>query len=272
MQQKPITQRLFTAILLLCILNSCTTYQKVPYFHDLSDTSKPVFVKTVAFKNSGIQPDDILAISIHTIDADITAALNKPATTSPNLASSAPAGIDAQAAVQPPTGYLVDKNGFVDLPYAGKIKLQGLTTEEAKDVIEKEVDKNFNNAIVNVRYANFKITVIGEVARPASYIIPNEKINIFDALGMAGDLTVFGRRENVLLMRDSADGKGLVRLNLNSKDIVSSPYFFLHRNDVIYVEPSKYKVASVDAVRNRNITIIASILSVTAVIFSRLVK
>lgn len=167
-------------------------------------------------------------------------------------------------------GYLVSKDGNVELPFVGKIHLAGLTTNEAKELVTQEVNKYFNDAIINVRYANFKITVLGEVLRPATYIVPNEKINIFDALGMAGDMTIYGQRENVLLVRDTLSNKKLIRLNLNNKDIVSSPYFYMQSNDIVYVQPNSSKIASTDAYRNRYIAIAASILTLAIVVVNKI--
>ena len=256
-------------LIAIIIFSSCTTYKNIPYFTDVSDTSKPILAGTVPFKSPVIQVDDILSVNIQTLDQNLTSFLNSGSIT-PAISTSS-TGYTNSPTAQVVTGYLVDKNGEIELPFAGKIKVLGLTTSEARDLIEKEVSKSFNNPVINVRFANFKITVLGEVARPSYYVVPNEKINIFDALGMAGDLTIYGRRENVMLIRDSLNGKQLIRLNLNSKDIVSSPYFYLKSNDIIYVEPSKAKIAATDAVRNRNIAILGTALSLLVVISSRLI-
>ena len=247
---------------LLCTVSaiSCTSYKNAAYFQDFDAASIKTSVKPANFKSPVIQPDDILSVTIQTIDNDINAILNSSNAAAQAVATST-AGIQ-----QTITGYLVDKNGEIELPFAGKIKIQSLTTVEAKEHIRKEISKYVKDPIVNVKFSNFKITVLGEVARPATYIVPNEKVGLLDALGLAGDLTMYGRRENVVLIRDSANGeKNMIHLNLNSKDIISSPYYYLQPNDVIYVEPNKYKVASIDAIRNRNITLIASALSVLLV-------
>ena len=125
---------------------------------------------------------------------------------------------------------------------------------------------------VQVRYANFKITVIGEVARPATYTVPNERISIIDVLGYAGDLTIYGKRENVLLIRDTIGGKQFIRLNLNSSDIFKSPYFYLRQNDVVYIEPNEAKIATTDAARTRTLAVVGTVLSLLIVITSRLIK
>ena len=256
-------------IFVLCS-TSCTTYKHFSYFEDLPDTAKPVLATTVPFKEPVINSGDVLSITIQTIDNDVSALLNNSytvnggSTTVPVLGSST-----VGSGSQVPNGYMVDKNGNVTLPFVGSVHLSGMTTEEAKQSVSREVNKYFNNAVVNVRYANFKITVLGEVLHPASYIVPNEKINLFDALGMAGDITVYGRRDNVVLVRDTLGQKKIIRFNMNNTEIVSSPWFYLQPNDVIYVTPNKSKMASTDAYRNRAITVVAAIVGLATIIVSR---
>lgn len=251
----------------LLLLSSCISYKNIPYIQDVTDTLKPAVTQTIPFKNPLIQPDDILSINIQTLDAGVTNVLNST--------TNAPA---AQSQIvnnpqQIPAGYLVDKNGEVELPFTGKIKLEGLTTQEARDKITAEVAKQFISPVVSVRFANFKVTVLGEVVRPSTYVMPNEKVNVFDALGLAGDMTIYGKRENVLLMRDTLnDQKEMIRLNLNSKTIVSSPYFYLRPNDIIYVEPRPEKLATIDAARTRTISLVAAGISLMVVIFSKVIK
>lgn len=257
--------RLGLYFIFFCVAcTSCTSYKNIPYFADFPDTTYRTSVQTQAFKSPVIKPDDLLSITIETIDPDITTLLN-----SPNIAQA----VGTSASLQPQTvsGYLVDKNGEVELPFAGKLKLEGYTTIEAREAVRTAMQKYVKDPIVNIKFSNFKVTVFGEVARPATYIMPTEKVTLFDALSQAGDLTIYGRRENVLVIRDTlGDKKNMIHLNLNSKDIISSPYFFLQPNDVVYVEPNKSKAASTDAVRNRNITLLASLLSIILVVATRI--
>jgi polysaccharide export outer membrane protein len=261
------------ALFFLIFFNSCSTYKSIPYFRDFSDTAQPMVVKTVPFKSPVIQTDDILSITIQTIDNDVTNLLNTNSSVN-NASTSMPILGSGNTGTTPQdvNGYLVDKDGNVELPFVGKVHVAGLTTSQAKDLLSTEVNKYFNDAIVNVRYENFKITVIGEVLKPSTYIVPNEKINILDALGMAGDMTIYGQRENVLLIRDTLNDKKLIRLNLNNKDIVSSPYFYLQSSDIIYVQPNKSKMASTDAYRNRYFALAAAVLTVIIVSVNRLAK
>ena len=255
---------LFLFYIFCVILQSCTSYKHISYFEDVPDTAKPFFAQTAPFKNPVIQTGDLLTITIQTIDNSITSVINSNSSNvnGGSTSETAQGSGTSTALQQAPNSYLVDNDGNVDLPFISVTHVSGLTTAQAKNLVFTQIDKYFNNAIVNVRFSNFKITVLGEVNHPSTYIVPNEKVNIFDAMGLAGDMTVFGIRTNVLLLRDSSDGKKIIRLNLDSKNIVSSPWFYLQPNDVVYVEPSKSKVASVDAIRNRNITLLASSFTV----------
>ena len=255
-------------ILLVCALTSCHVDKKITYFRDAPDS---IYVQSkniagAAYLTPQIHPADLIQISILTLDPETNSVQTASNTSSFAVqpgSSQSPGGQLANV-----TGFLVDNEGFVELPVVGKIKLAGMTTSEARDTIHNRVAIFYKNPVVNVRFANFNITVLGEVARPASYVVPSEKVSIIDAIGMAGDLTIYGRRENVLLVRDSAGQKQMVRFNLNSTETFKSPYFYLKQGDMVYVEPSKSKVASTDAARTRNLTLIGAGLSVLIVLFS----
>jgi len=148
--------------------------------------------------------------------------------------------------------------------------VQGKTTDSVREEIKTKAATYYKDPVVNVRFANFKITVLGEVNKPSTYVMPNEKVTLLDALGAAGDLTIYGKRENVLLIRDNNGKKEFVRLNLNQSNIFSSPYFYLHQGDVVYVEPNKSKVSSTDFAQVKRISILASVLSLLIVAVSRI--
>lgn len=271
----------FLKLLLIVIccgsfFSSCINYKNIAYFQDIADTVKTTKVETVAFKEPLIQYDDILNISINTLDglssnaltltSPNVAALNMPTTTGmPQVASS-----NQGLSIPFSSTYRINKDGIIEIPLLGKINTIGLTTKQLNDVITKKAGDYFKTPTVDVRYTNFRVTVLGEVLRPSTYTFSNEKVNFFDALGQAGDLTIFGKRENVLLIRDSLGFKQIHRINLNSKDFVSSNLFYLRQNDVIYVEPRKEKLANLDAVQARNYPIIASILSVLIILATRM--
>lgn len=267
MLKKTLTVRfyLILALLTILILPSCVVTKKSVYFTDLPDTAKLREVVPAEFKDPVIQPDDILSITVQTIDPTTTASVNQ-VSSMPAIGASSASTVGSQTI----TGFLVDKNGNVTMPMLGSMKLTGLTTYQARDLIQQRASTFFKEPTVQVRFANYKITVIGEVTRPATYTVPNEKVTLLDAIGLAGDLTIYGKRENVLLVRDNGDKKEFVRFNLNSSDVFKSPYFYLKQNDVIYVEPGKGKVAATNAARTQTLTIIGSLLSVLIVAFTRL--
>lgn len=256
-----------TGLVGIWFLVACTSTKNIPYFTDLNDSIPQSRVPQAAFTDPVIQPDDILNITIQTVDPEATAAVNQKSVTEAALAASSASNVGNQEI----SGFLVDKNGEVEIPMLGTIKVAGLTTFEARRVIREKAKSYFVEPAVQVRFANFKVTLIGEVSRPATYNMPNERVSILDALGLAGDLTIYGKRENVLLIRDTGRGeKEMVRFNLNSSNIFQSPYFYLKQNDVIYVEPNKAKVAATDAARNRTYAIMTSAFSVITIIITRL--
>jgi polysaccharide export outer membrane protein len=235
------------------ILASCTSVKNIPYLKDISDSTMEKSVATAVYKDPIILNDDILSINIITID---------PTTSAPVNQTSPPPVLGSSTGVVPETpGWLVDKNGDISLQIIGTVHVAGLTTSEAKALITEKTEKYFKNPDVQVRFANFKITVLGEVAHPSSFIIPNEKISVLDALGLAGDLTIYGRRDNVLVIRDNNGKKELSRLDLNSSDMFQSPFFYLKQNDIVYVQPNKSKAIQADAEQTRIITIAASIIT-----------
>src|SRR5690606_36116850 len=168
--------------------------------------------------------------------------------------------------------YLVDENGYVDFPLIGSTKLSGLTKIEAKNLLIEKLNEHVKQPIVGIRFLNFKVTVLGEVNNPSSFIIPNDNVNILEALGLAGDLTVFGKRENVLLIREKENVRTTVRLNLNDKEILNSPYFWLQQNDIIYIEPDKARVAQADIKRSNlqfAVAIGTSLISIVTLLLTR---
>lgn len=246
------------------MLSACTVSRKTVYFNDLPDTEKFEWA-SAHFTEPVIQNDDILTINIQTVDPSNTSAINQ-GTTMQLIGGSSSSNI----ANQQTTGFLVDRNGNVNIPMFGEIKVAGLTTHQAKQAIAEKVTVFYKEPTIQVRFANYKFTVLGEVSRPATYTVQNEKVTLLDALGMAGDLTIYGRRDNVLLIRDQDGTKEFVRFDLNSATMFESPYFYLRQNDVIYVEPGKGRAASADSPRWQFYSMIASFISVAVLAFSRL--
>jgi polysaccharide export outer membrane protein len=256
--------------------SACTTTKNVAYFQDLTDTSK---IYTQAINGTyelQIQPDDILKIVVNNIYPEAAAPFNLGNSSSPLSATSTQTIPGATGAVSPintsgesSEGYLVDKDGSIDFPILGNIKVEGLTINQLKDTLKPRLSKYLQDPIINVRLLNYKVTVLGEVLHPSTYSIPSERITVVDAIGMAGDLTIYGKRENVLLIREVNGQRKFIRLNLNSSNIFKSPYYYLKQNDIIYVEPNKSKIAASDVTQIRNISLISAALTLLVVIITR---
>jgi len=252
-----------------CLMTaSCASYKNIPYFKNLPDSGyvyrNGIRINTASYEELKIQPDDILQVNIQTIDPELN---NVMGSTSSSLN-----GMKMPSAETVPdiSGYLVDKQGMIELPIAGKIKVGGLTTAEAKDAIRSKATTYYKEPVVNVRIVNFKVTVLGEVLHPGAYLINGEKATILDALGLAGDMTIFGIRKNVVLSRWENGQQKMIRFDLSNTDMFGSPYFYLRQGDMLYVQPSKGKAAANDGAMLRTYTIISSTLSLLVVIATRI--
>jgi polysaccharide export outer membrane protein len=268
--------RILLPFVLLVSFFSCSGPKNVTYFQDLSDTTKKYSQLINGNYEIKIQPDDILEIIVNSINTDAAAPFNLGNTNSAGvpspLVTPSTATLKSNAirnSSQNGEGYLVDKNGNIDFPILGSIKVAGLTITELKGLLKARLDKYLQDPIVNIRILNYKITVLGEVVRPSTYSIPSERITIVDAIGMAGDLTINGKRENVLLVREEDGKRNFIRMNLNSSTIFQSPYYYLKQNDIVYVEPSKGKATASDITQLRRITILTSLITLLIVAITR---
>ena len=256
----PTRLALLSVMFLFC---ACTSTKKTTYFYGVP--SGPI-VSTMAVPESIIQKNDILGIVVSDLNPTATAMFN-PTKEDNNNNPAADPGKNI-------SGYLVDTDGNIHFPLLGLIKAEGLTKNQLKDKIRKlSIDKKvLLDPIVSIRFLNFRVTVLGEVSRPTVIPIPNEKISLLEALGLAGDLTIYGNRTNVMVIREEVvagktDQRSITRLNLNSGDIFASPYYYLQSNDIVYVEPNKAKVASTSAAIQW-LPVIFSALSLAAIVIT----
>lgn len=180
-----------------------------------------------------IEPGDLLRISLSSLQPEMNMMFNQQENTF-DYNRTIMNNINSE-------GYLVDESGFINVPALGMVHVGGLTKQEATELLEKGIEELIVNPVVTMRFANFKVTVIGEVNNPSTFFVPTEKLNVFEAIGLAGDMTEFGLRENVILMREEGGKQVVTRLNFNHASILSSPYFHLKQNDIIYVEPDRLK-------------------------------
>ena len=250
-------------ICLLCTVclvafSACSSRRNLVYFSDLKERSKEntVILHDIEPK---IQESDLLNITVNTQSAEsnILFAFN-----SSNLKSN---NSDERE------GYRVTKKGEVNFPVIGNIMLKGLTLEQAQNIIAEKLEEYVKNSIVSVQFLNFRITVIGEVNKPQTFTISDEKVDLLQALGMAGDMTPYGKRENVLVIRKVNGKRTMVRMNLNKQEIFQSPYFYLKQNDVVYVEPDKSKALEYNP-NNRLMPLVVATISAVAVLATTLIS
>ena len=253
-----------TKLLLLAALlamASCTSFKKVAYLQNSSALDTTIVSELY---DARIQPKDMLTITVNSEKPEVAAPFNL-VVQSP-LSVSGNRSMTSQPALQV---YLVDNDGCIEFPTLGKLKIGGMTKGEVETLIKDRIRENFTtDPIVNVRMANYKISVLGEVARPSSYTISNEKVNILEALALAGDLTIYGKRDGVKLIREAADGtKKIVPINLNDANIIYSPYYYMQQNDILYVEPNKAKSRNSDVSTMTSMWLSATSLLITIVTF-----
>ncbi|WP_026776874.1 polysaccharide biosynthesis/export family protein [Polaribacter sp. Hel_I_88] len=239
----------------IVLLSNCVSKKDIVYFQfDEIDQSK-VSNKYLTF----FKPDDLLEITISAKDVDAVRPFNLSAVTYSTSSNSAIGVAQKQT-------YLIDADGEVEIPILGKIKLGGLTRENGIALLKEKLSPDYIiNPHINIRIVNFKISVLGDVAMPGNYVIPNERITIIDAIGLAGDLNISGNRENVLVIREENGMKVKYRINLLSNDTFISPVYYLQQNDVVIVEQNYAKIQSASANTNTGLFI-----SLTAVLIGLL--
>ena len=219
------------------ILSSCGSTKNVAYLQnsDYTDLSRSAYLY-----DARIMPKDILTITVNTVNPEASEPFNL--IVRPTLRAGATINSATGGSLQT---YLVDNNGCIDFPVVGTLQVGGLTKSMCEKLIHDKIKRYMNaeeNPIVTVRMSNYKISVIGEVNRPGMFTVSNEKVNIFEALAQAGDLSIYGVRDRVKLIRENDKGrKEIHTINLNDADIVNSPYYYLQQNDVLYVEPNSVK-------------------------------
>lgn len=227
------------AVLAILLLSACASSKDVAYIQNSNtfDADKSAFLY-----DAHIMPKDVLTITVSTVNPEISAPFNLAI--SPSLVTSS-TGNQILGSNRVLQTYLVSNEGTISFPLLGTLKVGGLSKAECETLIHDRIIRYLNgkeDPVVTVRMANYKISVLGEVARPGMFTVGNEEINIFEALALAGDLTIYGVRDSVKLIRKDADGKrNVYTLNLNDINIINSPCYYLQQNDVVYVEPNKVK-------------------------------
>ncbi len=219
--------------LMILMLASCASSKKVAYFQNAVDG---VVKRSEGLYDAKIMPKDILSITVSTTNPEAATPFNLTISNTLNATGQMYSGSGVLQT------YLVDNNGEIEYPVVGNIKVAGLTKNECQELVKSKI-KAFlaedEDPIVTVRMSSYRVTIIGEVRSPGVIPVGTEKMSILEALASAGDLTIYGKRDNVMLIREEANGQKTVhRLNLNDANIISSPYYYLQQNDIVYVEPN----------------------------------
>ena len=232
-------------ILIILLLTSCGGGKDVVYFNDVADFETIVSNEEYETK---FKTDDLVGIHVSTLDAEASAPFNL-------IRGRQEGGFQAEQ-----VDYLVDKDGEIDFPVIGKVKIAGLSPKETSELIRTRLSEYLVNPIINVRLKNFTVSVLGAVNRPGTFKVGEEKLSIMEAIGLAGDINIKGRRDNVQVQRDFGGTRVFYHLDLTSKSALNSPGFFLSQNDVVYVEPNKSGKS--ESILDQRAGITVSILSV----------
>ncbi|MGJ1514931.1 polysaccharide biosynthesis/export family protein [Sphingobacterium siyangense] len=241
-------------VFMLMMFNSCGSRRNMVYFQPDSSQINTLYEQYVP----KIQANDILTIVVTAADPRATMPFN-PVSMMPN------GNLTQQTDLALRPTYTVDDNGDLTLPMLGKIHVSGLTRLQAIEKIRSELNQYIKDPGVNINFNNFRVSVLGEVARPGSFIMPTERVTILEALGMAGDLTIRGVRENVLLVREIDGKKTMHRLDLTQQNTINSPFYYLAQNDVIYVEPNKSQINNSKLGANTSVVISIAGLLITVI-------
>lgn len=221
-------------LFLITILFSCASPKDLVYYQNIDGMNQKEKMNSYEVT---IQPDDLLMIIVSAEDPEIAAPFNL---TSVAIANSS--NPNALTGAQTMQSYLVDAHGFINFPVLGKLKVSGLNRTQVLDMLDSKISAYIKNPIINLRITNFKISLQGEVGVPGTYSVNSERITLIEALSMAKDMTIYGKRDNILIIREVDGVKSYNRVDITKADFINSPFYYLAQNDVIYVEPNKARV------------------------------
>lgn len=247
--------KILPILLIALSITSCATRKEIVYFQDVDsglETAAATHYETV------FRPDDLLIIHVAAVDMDAVRPFN--------LVTGAYTPGNANLNSQPKSQtYLIDSEGTIDFPVLGALKLGGLSKKAAIGLLKERLSIYVTDPIVNIDIVNYKISVLGEVRSPGTFTIPNERITLLEALGLAGDMNITAKRDNVLVIRDVNGKKTYTRVDLTKKDIFTASVYYLKQNDVVYVEPNKARVQSSAYNQNTGVLLSASSLLLTLI-------
>lgn len=252
-------------ILLAAGISSCSSWKRINYFQGVQDQTA---INVTTDYQIRLKPLDRITVVVSSKDPELAAPFN--ATTSFNSVSGSSTGSTSYSGTSSLQIRTIDQNGNLEMPIIGMVKCAGKTRQElAQDIAKMIIDGGYiSDAMVNIQFADLKIFIIGEVARPGQYDITRDRITILDALAMAGDLTIYGDRSKVFVIRNTEGKETISQINLLDQSVFNSPAFFLDQGDVVYVQPNRYKSATAEINQNRTfwLSIISTLISVATLI------
>lgn len=260
--------RLLIPAFILCLFSSCLSYKNIVNFQDGQDlgSSDP---ETIAnYQGIHIQPDDILQITVYSYNLEEAQRFNIiDLRQMAQIERMSP----SNGSVSDPIGYRVDSQGNIDMPVIGRVSVIGLTIEETRELIYRKISETgyLRDHNVQIRFLSFRITVLGEVNAPGTFTISSQRITVLEALGLARDLTLFAHRDNILVIREKDGKREYGRINVKSKEIFKSPYYYLQPNDIVYVEPHKAKILAAPDPASRYGAMVIAIVSLATLLITR---
>jgi polysaccharide export outer membrane protein len=264
---------------------SCVNTRSLTYMQGTFDTAQ---LSQVKIPEARVRPGDLLSIIVYSDNPEATAIFNQSlitvnsnsgassaSTAGPTGTGGAGGGSGSSAGAigggSPTTpGYLVDEDGDIQFQKLGPLHVEGMTKDSLKLLLDSRLKQYLQNPYYTIRFMNYRFTMLGEVEHPGIFSIPGEHVSLLEAIGLAGDLTLYGRRDNILIIRETEGKREYARVDLTKPQIMASPYFYLQQNDVVYIEATKRKVLANDQVTTRNVTIAATIISALAIVISLL--
>jgi polysaccharide export outer membrane protein len=270
-------KRFFPFIVLVVLLTSCNAYEKVAYVQQagsqavFDDKTKP------GIPDVTLKAGDLLTITVNSNVPEAAAPFNLPLIPGGESMKNYSIGNSTISGGGGLQNYLVDHEGNVVFPIIGKIHAAGMTKSELAEKIKSSISPAYikEEPIVLIRYANYRISVLGEVARPGMLSVNNERLSIFEAISMAGDLTVYGRRDNVLIIRENNKGeRETVRIDLRDSKLIDSEYYYLQQNDVLYVQPNNQKARStfIGQAETLSLSVVSTLISITTLVVTLIRK
>jgi len=245
--------------LFVLLIFSCKPKKDVVYYQNIDGLSSAEQSNSYEIK---IQPDDLLMIIVSADDPETAIPFNLSAISIPSATNTNLMSLRGQESIQ---YYLVDASGTIDFPVLGKLKVGGLSRSELMHLLETKIAKYIKNPIINIRLMNFKVSVQGEVTLPGTYPVNSDRITLIEAISRAGDLTIYGKRNNVLIIRELNGVKSYNRVDITKADFINSPFYYLAQNDVVYVEPNKTRINGAAVGANTGVIISVTSLVITLI-------